>query len=315
MQRTSPYLPLLQARIPGLRVQQNADLTQRTSMKMRSRASVFVEASDAFSLRTFLYEAKMNDWPAYLLGGGKNTLFANSTFDGVVFSLGKNFARTEYLGGNFIRAGAGVQLPRLLQFMKDCDLMGLEFMNMVPGTVGGSLAGNAGAGGWGLCDFVERVFLMSRDGFVACVDRNQFRYSYRHSELREAIVLEADFRLEPMNKREHERRMADFRDKKKGQPYSLPSSGCIFKNPRTGENGACVSAGKLIDEAGLKGYAIRSAAISDQHANFIVNLGDSSGEDFLALISFVKDVIYEKHGVELETEVQIVGGPLSTALL
>lgn len=314
MFRPEWYKELSYVRDADLALSANSDLAAKTSMRMNATAAAFAQVDSPFALKKVMHQARALAIPTYILGGGKNTLFATSHFDGLVVSLDKKFAKLAPVGDNCIRAGGSVQLPHLIAFANRCGLMGLEFLTMVPGTVGGSLAGNAGAGNWGLCDFVERVWIMTRDGFIACVNRNQFRYSYRHSELREAIVLEADFRLEPLVQAEADRRVEEFKSKKAGQPYRIPSSGCIFKNPRLA-NGQYVSAGKLIDECGLKGYSIRSATISDCHANFIVNGGGSSGEDFLALISLVQDIVKEKTGIDLETEVQIVGGPLSSAVL
>ncbi len=314
IQRTQ-FDSLLRLAGPGLTIQTAADLTPHTSMRMHTRAAVHARATSPSGLMRLMREANRLETPAFLLGGGCNTLFATSFFDGIVFSLGGDFNRLEYAGGTIIRAGAGAKLPKLIRFARDCGLMGLEFLTMVPGTVGGALAGNAGAGNWGLCDFVENVFLMTREGFIARVNRNQFRYGYRHSDLREAILLEAEFRLEPLDEMERRRRVEEYTAKKTNQPYNEPTSGCIFKNPRDPETGGLVSAGKLIDDCGLKGYTIRSARVSERHANFIVNNGDSCGEDFLALISLVRDIVQAKTGIELELEVQIVGGPMSSAIL
>lgn len=306
--------PILGLRAPGVEVLKDFDLTKKTSMKMHATTAAFGEAHTPAGLQRLLGVSRQTGVPTYILGGGKNTLFATSYFEGLVVSLGRGFARMDNMGGNCIRAGAGVQLPALLKYARQQGLMGLEFLTMVPGTVGGSLAGNAGAGNWGICDFVERVYIMTRDGFVASIKRNEFRYGYRHSDLREAIVLEAEFRLEPFLEAEHNGRIEEFKAKKTSQPYNLPSCGCIFKNPKL-ENGQSISAGKLIDECGLKGYAIQSAMVSDGHANFIVNVGESRGEDFLALINLVRDIVQTRTGIELELEVQIVGGPLTTAIL
>ncbi len=312
--RVSPNA-LLKLHDQGLRLSRDHDITQKTSMKMQAAAAIHAEVESPYALKKLLKAVRDEDLPTFMLGGGKNTLFATSYFDGVVLTLGKNFSKVDYLGSNVIRAGGAAQLPRLLTFSRECGLMGLEFLTMVPGTVGGSLAGNAGAGNWGLCDFVDRVCVMARDGFIASLDRNQFRHTYRHSELREVVVLEADFRLEPLDRVESERRIQEYKEKKVNQPYHLPSSGCIFKNPKNPENGMSISAGKLIDECGLKGYHIRSAQVSEGHANFIVNNGYSCGEDFLALISLVRDIVEQKTGIALDLEVQIVGGPLSSAVL
>ncbi len=299
---------------PGITFFQDFELTRKTSMKMQARAALFASVESPLALRQLLLRARQLDIPYFMLGGGKNTLFATSYFDGLVISLGRNFSTITRLNDNCIRAGAGVQLPKLIRFSHECNLMGFEFLTQVPGTVGGGLAGNAGAGNWGLCEFVDSVYLMSREGFIACVKRNQFRYSYRHSDLRDAILLEADFRLEPLKRFEADRRIEEFKSKKVNQPYHIPSSGCIFKNPKD-SSGKSVSAGKLIDDCGLKGYRIRSAMVDQGHANFIVNEGESTGEDFLALITLVRDIVKAKTNIELDLEVQIVGGPLTTAIL
>jgi UDP-N-acetylmuramate dehydrogenase len=194
-------------------------------------------------------------------------------------------------------------------------MMGLEFCHKIPGQFGGALAGNAGAANWGVCDFVETATFMTRSGRVVQVARGDFRSGYRHSELAEAIILEADLRLERLNEAIAYQRIQEFEEKKKGQPYHLPSSGCVFKNPRHPVTGEQLFAGKLIDEAGLKGYTLNSATVSDGHANFIVNTGAASGEDFLGLINLIQDVVHEKFGVELEVEARIVGGPLTSCVL
>ncbi|MEO8377185.1 MAG: FAD-binding protein, partial [Candidatus Sumerlaeota bacterium] len=235
--------------------------------------------------------------------------------DGVVISLGRNFGARGLHGDNLIRVGASLQLPTLIKFTHECNLMGLEFLTMVPGTVGGALAGNAGAGSDGLCNYVERVWVMSRDGMIHSFGHDDFEYEYRHSSLREHVILEVELKLRPLHMGEAQRLMNDFRDKKTNQPYHIPSSGCIFKNPKDPKTGASVSAGKLIDDCGLKNYNIRSAQVSPGHANFIVNNGASSGEDFLALISLVRDIVQYKTEMELDLEVQIVGGPLNGVVL
>ncbi|MCC5877274.1 MAG: UDP-N-acetylmuramate dehydrogenase [Candidatus Sumerlaeia bacterium] len=316
MDRLDRFRPLLELNVPGLQLIPNFDITMRTSMKMRSTAAVFAVVEHPIALRALLLATRQLEVPAYLLGGGCNTLFATSFFEGVVFALGRNFKELDHAGGNVIRAGASVKLPSLKRFSHECGLMGLEFLERIPGTVGGALAGNAGAGNWGLCDFVQRVIVMTREGFVAPIERGQFRYGYRHSELRDCIVLMADFQLEPLDLEEARRREKEYIDRKGTQPYDIPSSGCIFKNPLDPQSKKLVSAGKVIDEIGMKGYGIRSARIANGHANFFVNEGRTSrGEDFLALISLVRDLVHQRRGIDLELEVNIVGGPLNSAVL
>lgn len=316
MNGLNDFRPLLELRVPGLSIYPDYNLTGKTWMKMRSTAAVYAEVGHPIALQALLQTVRQLGIPAYLLGGGANTLFATSYFEGVVFRLGSNFAEVDYAGGNIIRAGSAVNLRKLHKFAHACGLMGLEFLEKIPGTVGGALAGNAGAGGWGLCDFVQRVIVMTREGFIAPIERHQFRYGYRFSELRDCIILDAEFSLEPLDMVEARRRETEFLAMKEGQPYNIPSSGCVFKNPTDPVRKKPVSAGKIIDEIGMKGYGIRSARISEQHANFFINEGGTSrGEDFLALISLVRDIVQQRRGIELELEVNIVGGPLSSAVL
>lgn len=316
MDRLERFRPLLELSVPGLKIYPNYDITARTSMRMHSTAAIFAVADHPIALQALLQTVRQLGLPAYLLGGGYNTLFATSYFEGVVFALGKNFNELDHAGGNTIRAGSSVKLPNLKKFSHSCGLMGLEFLERIPGTVGGALAGNAGAGNWGLCDFVQRVIVMTREGFIAPIERNQFRYGYRHSELRDCIVLMAEFQLEPLDMAEALRREKEYIDRKGTQPYNVPSSGCIFKNPLDPTSKKSVSAGKIIDEIGMKGYGIRSARIAEGHANFFINEGGTSrGEDFLALISLVRDLVHQRRGIDLELEVNIVGGPLNSAVL
>lgn len=295
-------------RIPGLFFQWDAEMSSHTTMQTRSRAALLVDVQTPRGLIALVKLCSRKGYPMMMLGGGSNTIFARSYFDGIVVKLsGENFRQKEVVAPNVIRVGAATKLTEILNFSRKVGMMGLEFCTMIPGQVGGALAGNAGAGGYGICDFADRVLIMNRDGELFDVYRNEFRYGYRKSQLREGIILEADIRLMPINKQLALQNSRDFRDKKKNQPYSLPNAGCIFKNPKDPLTNESVSAGMLIDQAGLKNYSLNGCAVSNGHANFIVNHGGASGEDFMALMRTIQDIIYERRGIELEVEAQIVG--------
>lgn len=303
-------------RIPGVNLTPNARLDNLSTMKSKARAEILAEVQDPQGLFYLTRLCEKKGYPLLMLGGGSNTIFATSYFEGVVVQLNSPvFNSMEAVKNNVIRVGAGSKLTGLLSYTRKVDMMGLEFCTMIPGTVGGALAGNAGAGNWGLCDFVDSVLVMTRDGEIGEIRRNEFRYSYRHSDLSEYIILEAEVRLEKYVEEISKARSREFRDKKKTQPYNLPNTGCIFKNPIDPRTGNLVSAGKLIDEAGLKNYTINGSCVSEGHANFIVNQGKACGEDFLALISLIQDIIFERTGIELELEAKIVGGPLTSCVL
>jgi UDP-N-acetylmuramate dehydrogenase len=295
-------------------------MDRHTSMKMRSRAAVLAIPHSARALRETLRLARWIRIPLYVLGGGSNTLFASSTFDGIVLKLGQSFSNVDLIAPDLVRCGAGLDLKKAVSYSIECGLAGLEFGTGIPGTLGGAAAGNAGARHQdgrelGICDFIDRLICFDRAGQVWEVERGEFQYTYRASELREVVVVEMDLRLQPTPAEEINKNLRWFREKRKGQPYGLPSCGCIFKNPTDPETGAPVSAGKLIDQLGLKGYKLGDAEISDRHANFMINRNTASGEDFLALISLTQDLIRQRTGIDLDVEVQVVGGSLTHAIL
>jgi UDP-N-acetylmuramate dehydrogenase len=304
------------AEIPNLALEWNADLSSRTWMETQARASVLAQPRSVQALKSLLCVAREREWPLLMLGKGANTIFATHEFEGVVVELPRTpFGEVTYLGDHRVQVGAGVAIGQLLTDSRKFGLMGLEFMTMIPGVVGGALAGNAGAGNWGLCDFVEEVVVMQRDGQIKRLKRGDVRFGYRFSELSEHVILLADLRLEPLDEKVSADRVVEFREKKKCQPYKEPSSGCIFKNPRDSQTGKHISAGKLIDDAGMKSYMLNSVKVSEKHANFLINTGGATGEDFLAMISLIQDTIREKFGYELEVEARIVGGPLTSCVL
>lgn len=302
--------------LQGVDLIANADLTGCTSMKTRARCGMLAVPQTPRALRDLVRLVREREWPMLVLGGGTNTIFATHDFEGIVVVLDRSvFGCMERIEDNMVRVGASAELTGLVNFVRRSGLMGLEFCTMIPGTVGGALAGNAGAGNWGICDFVERCIVMTRSGRVIEVNRGDFHFGYRHSELSEAIVLEADLLLEPLNAELSRERSREFAAKKKNQPYKIPSSGCIFKNPRDPQTGRVISAGMLIDQAGMKGYNLNSVVVSEQHANFLLNTGNASGEDFLAMISLIQDIVAERHGIRLDVEARIVGGPLTSCVL
>lgn len=314
-----PDLALFQT-IDGLECHFNEPLDPHTTMKMRSHAGLLAIAHSPRALRETLGLIRRRHIPLYVLGGGSNTLFAASQFEGVVLKLGKGFTGVELADKDLIRVGAGLDLKKLASYSWECGLSGLEFSTGIPGTVGGAAAGNAGARDangqeTGICDFIERLICFDRGGEIWEVERGEFQYTYRASELRQVIVAEMDLRLNPLPADEINKNLRYFREKRKGQPYGLPSCGCIFKNPTDPSTGRPVSAGQLIDTLGLKGYRLGDAEISDKHANFMVNRRSASAEDFLALISLTQDLVRQKAGIELDVEVQVVGSSLSHAIL
>ena len=212
------------------------------------------------------------------------------------------FARVE-VEGTRLRAGAGASLRQVAYAARDAGLTGLEFLEGIPGSVGGALRMNAGAmGGW-MFDVVETLQFMDRTGRVQEIPGGEAGAQYRGCPmLREHIALGALLRGEPAERERIQERLAESNRKRWTSQPKQPSAGCTFKNP-----GPDMPAGRLIDELGLKGLRVGDAMVSDKHANFFVNLGAATATDVLRLIGEVRQRVWEARAIELETEVEIVG--------
>ena len=189
-------------------------------------------------------------------------------------------------------------LSRVLKQAAKAELTGLEFIAGIPGTIGGAVSMNAGAIG----DLVESVKVIDMNGNVSELRKDDLRFEYRKSNLSGYIIVEVKLKLNSDNEKEINDHISVFWEHKKStQVFDIPSAGCIFKNP----DGH--SAGRLIDEAGLKGLAVEDAQVSMKHANFIINNGNASAQDVLELIKKIKLTVFEKIGVNLEEEVKVIG--------
>jgi UDP-N-acetylenolpyruvoylglucosamine reductase len=277
-------------------------LAARTTMRVGGPADVLVEPADEADLGTVLKFCAERGLPWFVLGRGSNLLIKDGGIRGVVLSLcHPEFARIT-VDGTLVRCGAGARLKNISHEARRRNLSGLEFMEGIPGSVGGALRMNAGAMGSQTFEAVESVRLMGRDGVARDVPAREVPVRYRECPLlRSEIALAAVFRAVPGERLAIEARMKSFSEKRwSGQP-AAPSAGCIFKNPES------VPAGRLIDEMGLKGTRVGGARVSLEHGNFIVNEGNATARDVLELIELLRSRARAERGVELETEVQIVG--------
>jgi UDP-N-acetylmuramate dehydrogenase len=240
-----------------------------------------------------------------VLTGGTNVLVRDGGIPGLVLSLGRGF---EGLGieGSTVRAGAGINLALLARKCSLAGLDGLAWAVGIPGTLGGGLVMNAGAHGGELKDVVRSVQLVL-DGEARVWSAEDCGFGYRHSRFKElapgtAIILGAELSLAPGDAQALKARMDEALAKRKAsQPLELPNAGCVFKNPE----GA--SAGRLIEDCGLKGRQLGGARISEKHANFVVNTGGAKAAEVLALMAEAKQAVRQKHGVELKEEILVLG--------
>ncbi len=238
--------------------------------------------------------------PVRLLGGGSNLLVRDEGVKGVVVHLADPVFAKIAIEGDRVICGGAAKLGHVISSAVREGLAGLETLVGIPGTVGGALHGNAGGRGGDIGQWTARATVLNRKGQIATRHRDELVFGYRQSNLDELVILEAELLLERDSPAALTQRMQQqWIIKKAGQPLAHQSAGCIFKNPRG------MSAGMLIDQAGLKGTRIGGAEVSDRHANFIVTESGATAADVLKLIELVRDRVEEKLGVALETEIEI----------
>ena len=280
----------------------DAPMRQFTSIQVGGPADSLLFPKDVDELKKVVRFARRKKIPFLILGRGTNLVVRDKGVRGWVISLAQGMKKIQMDGG-VVEAEAGLSLQRLVQFSIQKGFTGLEPFFGIPGTVGGGLVMNAGAWGAELKDVLLSVTLMKEDGEIAERSRSRLRFSYRGLTISPSwIILKGRFELKKGKKEEILERVKSYSEmRKRRQPLDYPSAGSIFKNPKEGP------AGKWIEEAGLKGFRIGRAMVSERHANFIINLGEATAEEVIRLMEFVEKKIYEERGISLEREVKVVG--------
>ncbi|HVS54403.1 MAG TPA: UDP-N-acetylmuramate dehydrogenase [Opitutaceae bacterium] len=279
-------------------------LAPKTTMRVGGAARLYAEPAGVADLQALLRAAKADGVGVFILGRGSNLIVPDEGVDGLVLSLAHEaWAAFAPRGNGRVWAGAGLRLKNLCGLAAKAGLVGFEFLEGIPGSVGGALRMNAGAmGGW-MFDVVEEVQVASLEGEVRTLAKAAMHVDYRHcAELHDAIALGALLRPAAQADADAIKRQMDAyaRKRHESQPRE-PSAGCVFKNP-PGD-----SAGRLIDACGLKGERVGDAEVSRVHANFIVNRGEATGADVLELVRRVRARVRQAKGVELEPEVLLYG--------
>lgn len=300
-QRLDEVFANLKKNLPGL-VFKNVQLAKRLTLKTGGLASIYVIANSLSDLRTTIAVAAENKVDYFVLGRGSNLLIADSGYRGIVIELGRDFKKVT-VDGDYIQAGGASSLALIAQLAWKNSLNNFAFAVGIPGSLGGALVMNAGAHDSSIGDVVAKATIYTPACELKVVNGCDLGFSYRSSLVPEmGIVLEALIKLEPGDPARIRLLMERyFKKRKEIQPFEYPSAGSVFKNT------SGVSAGRLIDEAGLKGTRIGNAAVSIKHANFIVNLGSAKAGDILALINLIKERVYQFKGVMLETEIILLG--------
>ena len=287
---------------PTTVVRREESLARHTTLRIGGPAGVYVEPASEDDLAAVLVCCRDHGWRALVVGRGSNLLVKDGGFRGVVVCLANlHFSRIE-VTGECLGCGAGASLKAVANVARRNGLTGLEFMEGIPGTVGGALRMNAGAMGGTIFEVVERVRLMGSDGVVQERTVGELAIGYRSCEtLTKYVALSAVLRGRLGSREAIDQRMNEYSQKRWRSQPAAPSAGCIFKNP------ASVPAGKLIEELGLKGTRVGGAVVSVEHGNFIVNHGAATARDVLELIELIRQRAQAERGINLETEVQIVG--------
>jgi UDP-N-acetylenolpyruvoylglucosamine reductase len=283
-------------------VRPDEPLARHTTLRVGGPADIYVEPATEEDLAAVLAYCHERNRSFFVLGRGSNLLVKDGGFRGVVVCLvHPNFSRIE-AAGQRLRCGAGAKLKAVAVEARRNGLAGLEFLEGIPGSVGGALRMNAGAMGGAMFDIVESVRLMSFEGKVHEQAARELTTAYRSCPaFKTHIALAAVMCGQPGSREAIEQRMNDYSRKRwKSQP-AAPSAGCMFKNPPS------IPAGKLIDELGLKGMRAGGALVSAEHGNFIVTDGNATARDILELIEIIRQRVRAERGLELETEVEIVG--------
>ncbi len=281
-------------------VRKDVPLAPMTWLRLGGAAEYFAEPTDIEQLGTLVQRCREEDIPVRVLGGGSNVLVSDAGVPGLVIQLSAPAFDQVSVQGRKVKAGAGAKLGQVISASVREGLAGLEALVGVPGTIGGALHGNAGGRGGDIGQWTCQATVMTRSGEIHVRSREELVFAYRQSSLDELVIVEAEFDLEEDDPLELTRRMQkQWIVKKASQPLAHQSAGCIFKNPRG------MSAGMLIDQAGLKGTRIGGAEVSDRHANFIVAEDGCTSQDVLRLIDLIQSRAAERLAVELELEIEV----------
>ena len=295
----------LKALAPDITVLQGEPMKDHSTFKVGGPADFFVTAGSPESLLKVIDFAKEKKLPLLVLGNGSNILVKDKGIRGIVVSMpgARKFAELS-VNGNVITAGAGVMLATLAAKAAEAGLSGLEFAGGIPGSLGGGVYMNAGAYGGALSDVIKTITVIDPEGNIKTLDAADCHMAYRDTRFMKTgeIICGATFELAAGNTDEIRARMKELNEQRRAkQPLEYPSAGSTFKRPEG------YFAGKLIEDAGLKGYSVGGAQVSEKHAGFIINKGGAAAADILSLIEYVQEKVYAENGVRLEPEVRILG--------
>lgn len=288
----------------GANVEFNAPMKKYTSFKCGGNASLLIIPDSVNSLQKIISFCYSKNVKPLIIGNGSNLLITDNGIDNVVIKIGSKMSKIELVDETTIYCEAGASLKSLCMFALDNSLSGLEFAYGIPGTLGGAVYMNAGAYGGEMKDVLFSCEHIDMDGNIGELSQNELNLRYRGSAYADNgfTVVSAIMKLKKADKNDIKTAMDDKLGRRKDkQPLEYPSAGSTFKRPEG------YFAGVLIEESGLKGYTVGGAQVSEKHAGFVINKNNATATDVITLIKDVQKIVFEKHGVMLETEVKIIG--------
>lgn len=296
---------ILQEKIDRKRILKDEKMSKHTSLKIGGEADYFIKVQNIEELKYVLKVAHKRNIPVQIVGNGTNLLVKDGGIEGFVVKLEFNDFKVKKANNEtLIVAGAGLSLATLSVIAVKEEVTGLEFLSGIPGTIGGAVRMNAGAYGGEMKDVVVKTKYMTYDGKVKTLNLDEHEFEYRKSifSRMDGIILETTIKAKHGNKKDIEAKIKEYSAaRKEKQPLEYPNAGSTFKR-----NGDVLTA-KLIDEAGLKGYSIGDAEVSEKHAGFIINKGKATAKDVLDLVEHIKKVIKEKFNQDIELEILVIG--------
>ncbi len=279
-------------------------MSRHTTFGVGGPARYYLIPENTGEVRAAIDFADARQLPYMVVGGGSNLLFSDREYHGVVIEIGKAFSDISVHMNHIITVKSGMRLRTMATKLMRMGLKGFEFASGIPGTIGGAITMNAGAYGGEIKDFLREVTIMNSKGELETIPAEKLNMSYRHTDLQEtnSIVLSGTFEFEPGNREEIQAKMLELNERRREkQPLEFKSAGSTFKRPEG------YFAGKLIEDAGLRGYSIGGAQVSNKHCGFIVNTGDATASELHTLVKHVQRIVKEKFQVELEPEVKMIG--------
>lgn len=285
-------------------IKYNEPLSKHNTMRVGGPCKALVEVRTLEDIKKTINFANENNIKYYILGNGSDVFATDKGYNGIIIKIAKFFSDIKR-DGEYVTATAGVGMPRLAMFCYKEGLKGMEFACGIPGTIGGGVRMNAGAYGSQMDAIVYETKYLDKDGNIKILSKEDHDFRYRHSfftDNKELVILETTFKLEEGNKEEIKALMdKNNAARREKQPLEYANSGSTFKRPE----GYFV--GKIIQDSNLKGYSVGDAEVSTKHGGFVVNKGNASAQDVMDVIKHVQEVIKENYGIDLETEVIIIG--------